>query len=345
LLGLATLIKHPAALFLAAPALAAWRAQAAPAARLRGLASVAAGFALPLAATYAWFARLGAADELVDWTLLANFVYAQNPISAGEALGRAAAVVPAFALATAPLAWGAWRAWADRDHAASVARAALLFALPAPWLGARFFPHYFVQLYLPLALCAASWAERVLAERGGTARRVLIAHAAGILLLSQAVNAWLYLGPARVYRERDRVYARVAERLASDPCAPAGTLFVWGWAPTFYYTTRLPPATRFVALGQARLTGYVSGNLGSLDAPPGAAGEVSAHHWDLLLADLDRRGATYVLDTAPAGLYRWDRYPLESQPRLFAYVRERFERLDDVDRVRIWRRRGCEAAR
>ena len=59
--------------------------------------------------------------------------------------------------------------------------------------------------------------------------------------------------------------------------------------------------------------------------------------------DLERTGATYILDTAPAGLYRWNRYPLRDYPRLDRYVAEGYEGVDDVSRVRVYRRRGCAA--
>jgi hypothetical protein len=158
-----------------------------------------------------------------------------------------------------------------------------------------------------------------------------------------ASTAFLYLSPSarRVYRESDPVYSRVAERLRQDGCFGGANVFVWGYAPIFYYETRLPPASRFAVLAQARLTGYVSGSFASLAARgPSAPGVVSAH-WDWLLEDLERNRATYVLDTAPARIYRWDRYPLEDFPRLRAYVEERYERLDAVDGVVIYRRLGC----
>ena len=61
------------------------------------------------------------------------------------------------------------------------------------------------------------------------------------------------------------------------------------------------------------------------------------------MGDLERTRATYVLDTAPARLYRWDRYPLRDYPRLDRYVAEGYERIDEISRVRVYRRRGCAA--
>jgi hypothetical protein len=96
-------------------------------------------------------------------------------------------------------------------------------------------------------------------------------------------------------------------------------------------------------LAPSHLTGYVAGNLASLEARgPGAPGVVP-RHWDWLLEDLERRGATYILDTAPAGIYRWDRYPLAEFPRLQRYVDEHYELVGDVDGVRLYRRRSCQS--
>ena len=42
-------------------------------------------------------------------------------------------------------------------------------------------------------------------------------------------------------------------------------------------------------------------------------------------------------------VYRWNRYPLRDYPRLDRYVAEGYDRVDDVPRVRIYKRRGCAA--
>jgi len=57
--------------------------------------------------------------------------------------------------------------------------------------------------------------------------------------------------------------------------------------------------------------------------------------------DLERRRATYIVDTAPAGIYRWNRYPLEDYPPLRDYVAKEFELVDEVAAVRLYRRVGC----
>jgi len=158
----------------------------------------------------------------------------------------------------------------------------------------------------------------------------------------QAANAWLYLGGSRLYRETDPIYRETVDRLARDACFPGGRIFVWGWAPGFYYEAGLRgvrPASRFVVMAQSGLTRYVSGRQRRTPAAPAAV--PAPGHWDLLMGDLERNQATYVLDTAPAGIYRWDRYPVEDYPRLDRYLALRYEPMGSVGEVRLFRRRGC----
>jgi hypothetical protein len=346
LLGAAFLFKYHAIAWL--PALA-WAARTLrPRGRVavaRGLATLALGFLLPLALTWSYFAARGGEEALVYWTLHNNAAYSANPIPAREWLGRAAGSVLPFLLATAPL-WWLWRR-SRRDDADCLRRGLLaalvaLSLLAAAW-GLRFYAHYLVPVYWPLSVAAAPAAAALLfpLRRGGV---WLAAQAAVLLVGFTASTAALYsdvLPGRRVYRETDPVFRKVAERLRGDSCFEGATLFVWGYAPIFYYETRLPPASRFVVLPQSRLTGYVSGNFASLEARGLEAPGVVPRHWDWLFEDLERHRATYVLDTAPAGIFRWDRYPLADFPRLNVYLAAHYEDAGTVDRVRLYRRRGC----
>jgi len=298
-------------------------------------------FLLPLTAAGAYFAARGSAGALAYWTLRGNLVYMANPIPPQEALGRFASYFLPFALVCLPLVWACVRSrpLESRYRGRLIAALILCSLLPA-FLGLRFFPHYFIPLYWPLAVGAAAW----LSESWGRAtRRVAYAFLAVTLVLVlgfQIANAVLYLGSSRVYRETDSVFRRVAERLRADPCSGGASLFVWGYAPLIYYYADLPAASRFVVLAPARLTGYVPGNLASLEGRAGP-GYAVPEHWDWLMADLERSEATFVLDTAPAGIYRWDRYPLRDFPRLDRYLRDRYEVAGVVDGVRVFRRQGC----
>ena len=342
LLGVAALFKPPAAFWLPALVVAVARASRprglGPMATRCGVLIVSAG--LPLAATYAAFAAASGEAALVEWTVRYNFSYAANPILPSEAAERAASYLLPFLLATAPL-WLAWRRslplWPSA-HARLLVSLLVLLSLPPACLGFRFFPHYFVQMLWPLALAAAPWASEVALEGRSAAARWARFHTAVVLAGFTLANGVLYYA-TDVYEETRPVYRRVAARLRSDGCFDRATIFVWGYAPIFYYEADRPAASRFV-LPQATITGYVAGNRGSASGLVDTRALVRPEHWDLLMGDLERRSPTYVLDTSPAGLHRW-RYPIGDFPRLAAYVGEHYRRIDAVDGIDIWRRQGC----
>jgi hypothetical protein len=343
LFGTAVLVKPQAGVWAVVGAVAWLDARRAAGRAGRGVAVASAlvvGSLVPAAVVYAWFAARGGAAALVYWTVLNNFSYVENPITAREALERLAAYFLPFLVVTAPLWWGCLagaRLHEDRYRRRLVLGLVALSIAPA-CLGFRFFPHYFVQLYVPLALAAGPWLAAVVRRPLPRSGRVVVAWSAAMLVGFTVANAALYLGPLRVYRERDPVFRRVADRLRADPCP--GPVFVWGWSPTIYYYAGLPLASRFAVLPPARLTGYVPGNTAS-ERGEATPGEIVSRHWDWLMEDLERTRPTLVVDTAPANLFRWGRYPIARYPRLQEYIDREFEPAGAVEGVRIYRRRGC----
>jgi hypothetical protein len=348
LVGVAVLVRQQAALWLPALALAAWVAEpggiaaGARARRALLLFALGAGFVVPLAACYAAFAVRGAAADLVFWTWTHNLEYARNPIAPAEALERAAATLVPFLVATAPLSWAGWRSRTLLGRSWWTLAAAAAGSLAGAGLGFRFFPHYLVPLYLPLALAAAPATALWLEERGPAAR-VALAWPLVLLAGFTAANLFLYGGSSRVYEETRPVFRRVGERLRADACYGEGPLFVWGFAPEIYVESGLRPASRYV-MPQAPLTGYVPGNRSIGSGVTSAPSLVRPEHRQRLLSDLRRRQPTFVVDTTPSGLHGWDRYPLADFPELEAFVREGYQPVAVQDGVWIWRRRGCEAA-
>jgi hypothetical protein len=343
LLGLAALVRQQAVLWLPALALSAWSSESAPPVRRAGrLVLIGAGFLLPLGACLLVFAALGALPELVFWTWTHNLEYARNPLPATEALARAASALVPFLVVTAPLSWAAWRSRPRLGRSWGVLALAAAGALAGAALGLRFFPHYLVPLYLPLAIAAAPATVEALDARS---RAGLVAVAWPLVALAgfTAANRVLYDGKHyRVYEETRPVFRQVGERLRADPCRDAGPLFVWGFAPQLYVESGMRPASRYV-MPQAPLVAYEPGNRASRAAPPDPR-LVRPEHQQRLLADLAQSRPAFVLDTAPSGLHGWDHHPLAELPGLEAFVHEGYEVVGDVDDVWIWRRKGCDPA-
>ncbi len=259
LVGVAFLFKYQVAAWLPliglAIAWAAWRDH-----RWRSVVTVptalAVGFALPLLATWLTFRALDADTHLVYWTLTNNVRYAANPISGREAMERGLSYFVPFLLATAPLWWGtarSLRTWGD-PYRPLLLVGVLVATVPAVALGFRFFPHYFVQFYAPLAAAAAPWLLRVLSAPPTRTSRLVLGWSALMLFGFMLANAYVYLADTRVYRERDPVFRAVAARLQGDACAAGATMFVWGYAPVLYYHADIPAASRFIVLAQSGLT-------------------------------------------------------------------------------------------
>jgi 4-amino-4-deoxy-L-arabinose transferase-like glycosyltransferase len=346
LFGIAFLFKYQVAVWLPGIALVvgwtAWRRQG-TGRSLGSVAALIAGALVPPLLAWLWFRARGGDAMLVYWTLRSNLAYSSNPIRLAEALERFASYAVPFAIVTAPLWWGTWRLASSDEppYRRWLAWTLVMLSLPPVMLGFRFYPHYFIQLYVPLALAAAPWLEGHLAPPATRAGRRVAAWSLIMLVGFMASTAFLYFGTTRVYRERDPVFHLVADRLRADACAPRATLFVWGYAPPFYYYADMPAASRFVVMAQSRLTGYMSGNLARVRDPREAKADIVPAHWDWLMDDLERNRATFILDTAPAGIYRWNQYPVDDYPRLRDYLASHYDLVDTVGRVHVYRRRGC----
>ena len=110
-----------------------------------------------------------------------------------------------------------------------------------------------------------------------------------------------------------------------------------------YYFAGLSPASRFVAMAQAQLTGYLPGNL-SNNRGESPEGREVPEHWDWLMQDLDRSHVTFIVDTAPANVFRWGKYPIARYPRLRQYVEAQFDPASTIGGIVIYRRRDCQTA-
>jgi 4-amino-4-deoxy-L-arabinose transferase-like glycosyltransferase len=340
LVGVATLAKQPAALCGAAYAYTALRAPGASVPRRAvALATLALGFAIPLALTLAWFARQGTEDAFLFWVLRYNLTHVDNPMSLADRARRALEMGSVLIPSVGPLLY----AYARGGHALGDAhRRRLVFGLvlttffPA-LLGWRLFGHYFVPLMFALALGAAPFFVARVHELEGR----LVAGTLAVGLIVFTIVGRIVHDPARhVADVSDPRYRAIAAALEEPRCGGARPLFVWGYAPTIYAEAGLRPASRFVVPIDT-ITGYLAGNdafdRGALDTH----GRVVAEHWDLLTGDLERNQPEWIVDTAPASLNGWRRYPLSDFPRLDAFVGAHYR----VDRIvggaTIYRSKDC----
>jgi 4-amino-4-deoxy-L-arabinose transferase-like glycosyltransferase len=256
----------------------------------------------------------------------------------------AASFLPWVGLTAVMWVMGARALWPLRDTAMRAHEEARPRILLAWWavaaigvigLGGRFFDHYFPQAIPPLAALAGVGTAELLVRRRPIARAWTVAGLAVPALLCLLGSTCFtatedLLADHRV--PHDEIARYVAAHSRSDE-----RVFVWGYYPLVYVSADRLAASRFV--GCHYLTGYAALGLGRV-VPPEVEDRLAAPGgWEQLFADLDRHAPALFVDTAPADLHGWSRYPLTRYPALAAYVAQHFERDAVVDGAVIYRRK------
>ena len=220
-----------------------------------------------------------------------------------------------------PLVIGAILACRDKDEiwaGKTAERTALLGLLAVSAIGAaagaRFYPHYYVQLIPPLALLAAPyyarlWSRKMQPPQWFLRPRVTYAWLA-LTIIVFSIKHWTGLAPLRAPSEAGRyLFAH------SDP---ANRIFVWGQRPDIYLDAHRRPACRYITTFP--LTGYVFGGpIPGFDTRsrilPGA--------WTILEQDFARHPPTYIVDVQPDPKSAY--YPVKDFPILAKLLAERYQ--------------------
>ncbi len=329
--GLSSLFKHQGGILLVALALAHirndWRR--APA----RLLALGAGFAAPWVAAAGTWKLLGHLDELLDWVVWRNLGYAGGgTFSWGRALGALA-----VCLGGAALPW----VLAIRETlrpGVPVRRGLVL----STWLtfipvaiGGRFYEHYFLQFVPPLAILGAPSAADLIRRwpaLSKAARRGILA----LLLLPPLAYTGFTLGRGLDgrYPNQDPRIREISGWLRQQ-VPPQARLFVWGHAPQLYYLSRLRPASRYLTAA-TQIGGFDPEHVPpDFDVGPYR----SRRDVEQLISDLESSRADVFVDTAPADIHSWAKFPLSRFPELQRYVAERYQLLATPGGAHVFKRR------
>ena len=276
-------------------------------------AMLTAGFfgTLGLVTTMLW--KQGILRDAFYWTIT-------NPSIPHLFWKRGILLTLAFIGACLPLLIGAAMAYRDKNGiwtGKSAERTALLGLVVASAIGtaagARFYPHYYIQLIPPLALLGAPHYARLWSGRTQPPLWLLrpaVAYAWLVLtIVAFSITHWRGLGSRREPSETGRY---LSEHSAFDD-----RIFVWGHAPNIYLESQRRPACRYILTFP--LTGYVFGGpLPGVDTRkwivPGA--------WMTLEQDFRRHPPAYIVDL------RFDPknapYPVRDFPILARVLAERY---------------------
>ena len=196
-------------------------------------------------------------------------------------------------------------------------RTALLALLAASAIGtaagARFYPHYYIQLIPPLALLAAPYYARIWSGRDQP-QHWLLRPATSYVLLAVTVVAFFiasYVGLA------SRRQPTEVGRYLSENSAPEDRIFIWGHSSPIYMESRRRPACRYILTFP--LTGRVfGGRLPGVDTRkwivPGA--------WNILEQDFSKHPPVFIVDLEHGPE---ERYPVRDFPILARLLEDRYQ--------------------
>ncbi len=218
--------------------------------------------------------------------------------------------------------------WAGR----TAERTALFGLLAASAIGAaagaRFYPHYYVQLIPPLALLAAPYYaclwSRTMQPPSWILRPRLTYAWLALTVIAFSIKHWTGLAPRRVPSE--------AGRYLSTHSSPDDRIFVWGQTLEIYLDAHRRPASRYITTFP--LTGYIFGGpIPGFDTRsrilPGA--------WTTLERDFAKHPPTYIIDVQSDP--KTAQHPVKNFPILAKLLAERYQPVAHTTEGVIYRMR------
>jgi len=240
-----------------------------------------------------------------------------------------------FLGACLPLVIGAIMACRDKSEiwAGRTAERTALFGLLAASAigaaaGARFYPHYYVQLIPALALLAAPYYARLWSRTMQPPHWLLrpaVTYAwLALTVIVFSIRHWTGLAPRRVPSE--------AGRYLSTHSNPNDRIFVWGQTSEIYLDARRRPASRYITTFP--LTGYVFGG-----PIPGfdTRGRILPGAWTNLEQDFARHPPTYIVDVQADP--KTAQHPVKNFPILAKLLAERYRPVAHTAEGMIYRMR------
>jgi 4-amino-4-deoxy-L-arabinose transferase-like glycosyltransferase len=299
-----------------------------PARAAVGLAAIALGAIVPIAAAAAVLALHGSLDAAWFWFRF-NFAYIhEGSRDWAEMMVRAGFVV----VAALPLYWLAARAIARRrgEPFGAFVLAWLAVSGAAVLVGGRFFGHYFHQLTAPLAVLAAPAAVAAWRARRRWFVAAVAVPAAVFLVLGAAHDRMMAAAG-----EPDPDYAAVVSWIDAH-AQPGDALCVWGNSPVLYFEAARPLGCRFVFSNY--LTGMSPATATQTDSEVDSSQNIVPVAWDMLEEDLSVRRPAWLVDGSPGDVAHYGKYPPAKFPRLAKRIACEYAPAAEVAGMRIYRR-------
>ncbi len=213
--------------------------------------------------------------------------------------------------------------WAKRSAERTALFGLVIASAIGAAAGARFYPHYYIQLIPPLAILAAPVFAQVLS--GSSNRPLWLKPATVVAAFSITVVAF-----STVYwiGELSRRRPDEAGQYLREHSQPSDRIFVWGQNPEIYLDAQRRPACRFVVTFP--LTGYIFGGIYYIDTHD----RIVPGSWEKLDQDFKAHPPQYIVDVHEDA--KNAQYPIRQFPVLARWL-ESYEPVANVKEGIIYR--------
>lgn len=200
-------------------------------------------------------------------------------------------------------------------------------------LGGRFYAHYFLQLLPPLcSLAVLCFSDLKISLRSWRF----------VSLVLPAMLFWILRADHKLYLQKfpdDELYEQkvIGEKL-KEISKPNDRIFVWGFATAIYFYAERSYSSRFL------WSDWLTGRTPSGSKLYGQTGQKQTSYqfdeaWDFFWQDMKRFQPQYFIDTAPANIHGYKKYPIKNYPKLKNYLENYFEPVFVVEGAQIYKRK------
>lgn len=238
------------------------------------------------------------------------------------------------------LGWLGWRGKSQKQEPTrSTALLYLVGSIFAACVGFRFFPHYFIQAFPPLAFLASLGFLRL--AQNPSRKLAYKLSLVGLILSFLAIGLQNIFITKIMESDETKDYSMINQRVGNyirERTKPNDRIFVWGWGQGIYYFSDRQIGTRFISSDY--LTGRVPGSDPKLYLPDEAQKYTSAP-WKMLFSDLKNVRSVYFVNTSPAKIHDYQYFPPHRYPVLREFLDQHYQfeiRIEGVElyKLKAW---------